>query len=58
MKAATGELNLTIIVIIAIGLIAAFLYPFIKNTIFPSIENGWNNSQKTGYIEFVETNLI
>ncbi|MBQ6539287.1 MAG: hypothetical protein IJL76_03305 [Bacilli bacterium] len=43
MKAATGELNLTVITLIAIGLViaffTAFLYPAIKN----SIKNTWTN---------------
>lgn len=43
MKAATGELNLTVITIIAIGAVIAFfwfLFPQIKN----SITNQWNET--------------
>jgi len=43
MKAASGELNLTVITLIAIGAIVAFfmgiLWPRIRNT----ITNQWNN---------------
>lgn len=43
MKDAMGELNMTVVTIIAIGAIAAFftlvLWPQIKT----SISNGWNN---------------
>lgn len=41
MKAATGELNLTVITILAIAAVSAFfwfLWPTIKNT----IGNSWN----------------
>lgn len=41
MKAATGELNLTVITILAIAAVSAFfwfLWPAIKNT----IGNSWN----------------
>lgn len=48
MKAATGELNLTVITLVAIGLViaffTAFLYPQIKN----SIANIWNNINTSG----------
>ena len=42
MKEATGELNMTVVTIIAIGAIIAFfwvMWPQIKNT----ISNTWNN---------------
>ncbi len=42
MKEATGELNMTVVTIIAIGAIVAFfwfLWPQIKNT----VTNQWNN---------------
>ncbi len=42
MKAATGELNLTVITLIAIGAVIAFfwlMWPGIKN----SIQNQWND---------------
>jgi hypothetical protein len=51
MKAATGELNLTIITIIAIGAVLAFFW-LLWPTIQKSITDGWDsNSSDTGYIE-------
>lgn len=46
MKEATGELNMTVITIIAIGAIIAlfwFMWPTIKNT----IQNTWNSTAGT-----------
>lgn len=46
MKEATGEMNMTVITIIAIGAILGlfwFLWPQVKN----SITNTWNGIQKT-----------
>lgn len=46
MKAATGELNLTVITLIAIGAVIAFfwaMWPAIKN----SIGNQWDNINNT-----------
>ncbi len=59
MKAATGELNLTLITIIAIGAILGFfwlLWPEIQD----QIRGTWENSTSTqsGYLEVVETDLI
>ena len=56
MKAATGELNLTVITLIAIGAVIGFfwkMWPNIKNT----LNNQWKNvnsqstykSKKSGY---------
>ena len=42
MKAATGELNLTVITLLAVGAVIAFfllMWPSIKN----AINNQWNN---------------
>ena len=42
MKAATGELNLTVITLLAVGAVIAFFWvmlPTIRNT----INNQWNN---------------
>jgi hypothetical protein len=50
MKAATGELNLTIITIIAIGAVLAFFW-LLWPTIQGNISDGWDNTQTTGYIE-------
>lgn len=59
MKAATGELNLTLITILALGAILAFfwvLWPTIKEKINVDWENDANDP--TAYVEVVETNLI
>ena len=42
MKEATGELNMTLVTIIAIGAIIAFFW-FMWPTISGTIENTWNN---------------
>ena len=59
MKAATGELNLTLITILGLGAILAFfwvLWPTIKEKINVDWENDANDP--TAYVEVVETNLI
>lgn len=43
MKAATGELNLTVITLIAIAAIIAFFWVIFNNNIKPTITNQWNN---------------
>jgi len=43
LKEATGELNLTVITIIAIGAVIAFFWAFWP-TIQESITNQWNNA--------------
>jgi len=43
MKAATGELNLTLITVVAIGLIAA-LFAALWPTIKANIEGTWNDT--------------
>ena len=58
MKEATGELSMTtitIIAIIAIAGIVAFLTPMVKNY----INQSWNNLSKTstGYIEVIDENV-
>lgn len=58
MKEATGELSMTtitIIAIIAIAGIVAFLTPMVKNYINAS----WNNLSKTstGYVEVIDENV-
>ena len=42
MKEATGELNMTVVTIIAIGAIVAFFW-FMWPTISTTIQNTWNN---------------
>ncbi len=43
MKAASGELNLTVITIIAIALVIGFFTVFFNDTIKKSITDQWNN---------------
>ena len=43
MKAATGELNLTVITIIAIAAVIGFFWLMWDNAIKPSIESQWGN---------------
>lgn len=60
MKAATGELNLTLITILALGAVLAFfwaLWPSIKDKIRGSINDNDGNDP-TAYVEVVETDLI
>lgn len=54
MKAATGELNLTVITLIAIAAVVGFFWYMFNNQIKPTLNNQWseistpqNNSQKT-----------
>lgn len=55
MKEATGELNMTVVTIIAIGAIIAFfwvMWPNIQNTI-----NGmWNNISDTSNVDAINGN--
>ena len=57
MKAATGELNLTLITIVALGAVLGFfwlMWPTIKD----KISSTWDNStNQTGYVEVVDTYL-
>ena len=53
MKEATGELNMTVVTIIAIGAIIAFfwvMWPNIQNT----INNWWNNISDTSKVEEIK----
>ncbi|MBP3841361.1 MAG: hypothetical protein IK997_04540 [Bacilli bacterium] len=47
MKEATGELNMTVVTIIAIAGIAAFLTVFLWPNIKNSISNQWNNIENS-----------
>lgn len=67
MKAATGELNLTLITIIAIGAILGFfwmLWPSIQKQIAGTWDSSTGNTSNptvvtgTGYLEEFETNLF
>lgn len=44
MKEATGELNMTVVTIVLIGVIAAFFAVFWPNVIQPAIENNWDKN--------------
>lgn len=60
MKAATGELNLTLITILALGAVLAFfwvLWPSIKEKITESTTDNMGDDP-TAYVEVVETDLI
>ena len=51
MKEASGELNMTLITIIAVGIIGAIFYalwPTIKNT----INKTWNTTENKGSAEY------
>ncbi len=45
MKEATGELNMTLVVIIAVAGILLFVTTFLPK-IFNSVENEWNNASE------------
>ena len=47
MKEATGEVSMTVVTLVAIGVIAAIL-AFMWPTIQGSIENLWGNSETNG----------
>ena len=61
MKAATGELNLTLITILALGAVLGFfwvvLWPSLKDRITNNTPDNMGNDP-TGYVEVVETDLI
>ena len=44
MKEATGELNMTIVTIVAVALILGFVTWFLPN-IFSGVENKWNEAE-------------
>lgn len=43
MKAATGELNLTVITLIAIAAVVAFFWYMFNNNIKGALNNQWND---------------
>lgn len=52
MKEATGELNMTVVTIVLIGVIAAF-FAFFWPTIQESIEDTWNdNTSSQSNVDF------
>lgn len=51
MKAATGELNLTVITLIAIAAVVGFFWYMFNNNIKPSLNTQWNKIEGgTGFI--------
>ena len=46
MKAATGELNLTVITVVAIGLVAALFVALYNGPIKKSITNQWGDTEQ------------
>ena len=44
MKEATGELNMTVVTIVLIGVITAFFAWFWPNVIKTNIQNQWNSN--------------
>lgn len=50
MKEASGELNMTVITIIAIGLVAGFFTWIFNNVIQNTVKQQWNNSTNPGFI--------
>lgn len=46
MKEATGELNMTIVTVIAVAAIGAFLAYFIPNVVLPAINSQWNEANQ------------
>lgn len=57
MKEATGELNMTIVVIIAVGAVLAFLTMFMPD-IFKQIKDDWKNKEEIdpgySYVEKID----
>lgn len=49
MKEATGELNMTVITVVAIAAVAAFFYAFVWPAIQSSIKNNTCKSMGEGY---------
>lgn len=56
MKEAAGELNMTVVTIIAVGAILAFLTWFLPSVVFPAIQNQWNNERDPIPISYVNIN--
>jgi len=58
MKEATGELNLTIITVLALGAVLAFFW-FLWPQIKEKISADWDNPvDPTAYVEIIETDLV
>ncbi len=60
MKAATGELSLTLITVVAIGAVLAFFWLMwgnIKNKIGEDPTGNWQTKDPTAYVETVKTTL-
>jgi len=60
MKEATGELNMTLVTILAVAAILAFVTLFVPN-ILNQISNKWGNDTElnvpTAYVEVINNNL-
>lgn len=58
MKAATGELNLTLITVVALGAVLALFTTILWPTIKDKLTNSTNNfAEDISYVEYVETTL-
>ncbi len=53
MKAATGELNLTIVTVVAIGLLLTFFTVVFWPKIQEALNNAWDNQEASAYVEKV-----
>ena len=59
MKAATGELNLTLITVVALGAVLALFTTILWPTIKDKLTNSTNNFvEDISYVEYVETELF
>lgn len=59
MKAATGELNLTLITVVALGAVLALFTTILWPTIKDKLTNSTNNfAEDISYVEYVETELF
>ena len=62
MKEATGELNMTLVTVIAVAAILAFVTFFVPQ-ILNSIKNKWNNDKEIGedgnisYVEYYDSSF-
>ena len=60
MKAATGELNLTLITVIALGLLLALFTTTLLPAIREKLTSNWDNNNEASLriVEYVETDLF
>lgn len=58
MKAATGELNLTLITVVALGAVLALFTTILWPTIKEKLTNSTNNfTEEISYVEYVEYDI-